>query len=79
MEGCHVMEGPGCLPRQPLYIGLHLQRSHIFHDRPAPKLSQLSCSSQPAEPAALCPPASPHHREGHRGELGAPPSLQGHH
>lgn len=47
------------LATAPLYIGLHLQRSHIFHDRPAPLLSQLSCSSQLAEPAALCPPASP--------------------
>lgn len=67
------------LATAPLYIGLHLQRSHIFHDRPALPLSQLSRSSQPAEPAALRPPASPLPWGRAQGErLGASPSFQGH-
>lgn len=39
----------------PPYIGLHFQRSGIFHDTAALLLTQLSCSSQPAQPAAPCP------------------------
>lgn len=66
------------LAMAPLYIGLHLQRSHIFHDRPVPPLSQLSRSSQPAEPAALRPPASPlPWRVGAGGEVGGISQLAG--
>lgn len=72
--------GVKVLAMAPLYIGLHLQRSHIFHDRPVLLLSQLSWSSQSAGPAALHPPASPCHVEWAQGErLGASSSLQGHH
>lgn len=68
------------LATAPLCIGLHLQRSPIFHDRPVLPLSQLSRFSQPAEPVALSPPASLHRGGWVQGQRsGASRSMRGHH
>lgn len=79
MEGCHVMEGPGCLPRHPSILA-YTSKGHTYSMTGLPQ-SSPSCPAPPSQLSwqlcALQPP--PTTERGHRGELGAPPSLQGHH
>lgn len=77
MEGCHVMEGPGCLPRHPSIL-VYTSKGHTYSMTGLPQ-SSPSCPAPPSQLSwQLCALQLPW-REGTGGDLGASPSLQGHH